>query len=593
MLLVSPAIRLHRRRRPAPAGPPPGDVGFVVVAPGEDHVELGSTLAMAASVRWPSGHALAGKTVTWTSSDPVNAPVHPTTGVVTASGRTHRAVITATAEGVSGFAYVSVGAHWHVHPAGSAANAGTAASPWSLPHVLTHPPAVQPGDCVLLHRGAAPYALPQKNYTNSNLTGTAALPITIRSAKNEWARIDGPILIQGAHTWWRWFETFNTAAVPDADIAGLNCTGVGTHLMDVLVHDHLGNGISFWVDVIGGVLYGCQVYHNGRETPNTGFAHGIYTQNDVGERFIEDNHVYANWGVNLHPYTQTSYLRNFRIRGNAIFHSRLLGNGLDVQGWGQGLENMQFQHNAVYTPRSAAGPNFELGHKNHPAATGGEFTDNWFIGGTPTFANWDSITRRRNLHVVFPGSYLLYWYESVKHRALNTPAPYDVGENEYHYLWDNDPFVVANPTDGALGWWYEGYQGETGLDLTSTYDAVEPFAVRRRYRPHQYVPGQGAIHVYNPADAPTVTVDPGQAGLVPGDSYELYSVLDYSFGVDPVTGHPASPRASGVYMGEPVTVVMAATPMATPIGGPSVEGFTAEFNDFIVRRVPGAPPPLP
>src|SRR5688500_2386060 len=100
------------------------------------------------------------------------------------------------------------GTEFHVAPAGSAANTGAAASPWSLAHALSHPAAVRPGDTIWLHGGT---------YVGrfvSELTGTAAAPIVIRQAAGERATIDGGLSatardilhIRGDWTWYWGFE---------------------------------------------------------------------------------------------------------------------------------------------------------------------------------------------------------------------------------------------------------------------------------------------------------------------------------------------------------------------------------------------------
>lgn len=84
----------------------PAPVGAVAVTPGSASVAVGGTVALAAAVTAADGSALAGRIVTWTSSD-IGIAVVSATGVVTgvAPGSV---TITATSEGKSGTSAVTV-----------------------------------------------------------------------------------------------------------------------------------------------------------------------------------------------------------------------------------------------------------------------------------------------------------------------------------------------------------------------------------------------------------------------------------------------------------------------------------------------------
>ncbi len=84
----------------------PASVASVVVSPTSTSLFVGNTLQLAAALKDAGGNALAGRTVTWTSSTPAVATVNAN-GLVTAVAA-GSASITATSEGVKGTATVTV-----------------------------------------------------------------------------------------------------------------------------------------------------------------------------------------------------------------------------------------------------------------------------------------------------------------------------------------------------------------------------------------------------------------------------------------------------------------------------------------------------
>ena len=93
---------------PTPPPPPVSVVGAVVVSPASASVTVGSTVALAATVRDASGNEVSGKTVQWTSGNVAVATVS-SSGTVT--GLTAGTVtITASVDGKSGAASVVVSA---------------------------------------------------------------------------------------------------------------------------------------------------------------------------------------------------------------------------------------------------------------------------------------------------------------------------------------------------------------------------------------------------------------------------------------------------------------------------------------------------
>ncbi len=87
--------------------PPPAPVATVAVSVASPSLGIGQTTPATATLKDAAGNTLTGRTVTWSSSNPVVATVDATTGVVRGIAL-GTAVITATSEGKSGSATVTV-----------------------------------------------------------------------------------------------------------------------------------------------------------------------------------------------------------------------------------------------------------------------------------------------------------------------------------------------------------------------------------------------------------------------------------------------------------------------------------------------------
>ena len=92
-----------------PPNPPPSPqppVTSVLVAPGDFSLVVGQTRQLTATPVSTAGQSLSGRDVEWATSDSTIATVS-TSGIVTAIG-SGAATITATSEGQSGYALVTV-----------------------------------------------------------------------------------------------------------------------------------------------------------------------------------------------------------------------------------------------------------------------------------------------------------------------------------------------------------------------------------------------------------------------------------------------------------------------------------------------------
>ena len=115
---------------------------------------------------------------------------------------------------------------------------------------------MRPGDTLWLRAGTY-----RGNFT-SRLSGTAAAPIIVRSYAGQRATISGTLSVDGAYTWYWGFEVANPSSSTQ-NIMGIDSHGPGTKFINLVVHDHSGNGIGVWSEAPNAEVYGSLVYNNG------------------------------------------------------------------------------------------------------------------------------------------------------------------------------------------------------------------------------------------------------------------------------------------------------------------------------------------
>ncbi|MEW6511415.1 MAG: hypothetical protein AB1428_10690 [Bacteroidota bacterium] len=414
------------------------------------------------------------------------------------------------------------GGRFHVAPHGTAAGKGSKSHPWSLAYALGHPAALKPGDTLWLHGGT------YEGVFTSTLRGAPGKPIIVKQYPGERAVLDNVqgingfgLFVQGEYTWYWGFEIRNSSGAIYND-AGVSMGGPGQKLINLIIHDHPGSGITCYSAAADAEVYGCLIYFNGGQSEIPGKGYGIYTQNDVGRvKAFKENVVPFSWGFGLHAYTERNKLDDFLFEGNVIYNSGILWRGIQY-------ERNFFIGSARVT---AQGNTFRDNHSYYPATptagarnTFGYFagtknlvlTGNWFIGGA-----------------------------------------FDVS--------GEDPRIMVNTFYRT-----NGFSGDGNTYLSA------PKGTNVFVRPNWYERGRANIIIYNWSREGSVHVDVSAAGLKPGDEFELRDALNWT----------GAPVLSGKYTGGALTIPMTGLSVASPVGTPAVvPTHTApEFAVFIIRR---------
>jgi parallel beta-helix repeat protein len=521
----------------------PAPVASVGVSPASASLAVGDTVRLVATPRDADGNALTGRSVTWTTSGAAVATVS-STGLVTGMGA-GTATISATSEGRTGVATVTVTTSattrpgFHVSPAGSSANDGSASRPWSLTYALSGAGGrIQPGDTVWLRNGT--YA----GSFRTSISGTQSQPIVFRQYPGERATIDGGLRAEGADLVFWGFEIMQSNPTGNGELPGLLIYTLRGKFINLVVHDAAQQGITFWDGADDAEVYGSIVYNNGLEENKD---HGIYIHGSSGIKTVEDNIFFNNLAYGIHAYAgpTAATQRNIHVIGNVAFNNgsisslwtervnMLIGGEVRYEGM-KALGNMLYFSGTV-------GRNMWIGYT--AANRDAEVRDNIVWGGASVLevTEWDSAILENN---IFGGT-----SQMVDLRDA-TPQGQAWQGNRYYrsptasaWRFDN----VARP----LSTW----QAETGLGLTDLAVSSTPTTPAIYVRPNRYEAGRAHVVVYNWPQWGSVSVNLSGV-LAVGRRYEVRNA-QAPYG---------APVASGTYGGGSITLPMSGIAPPTPIG---------------------------
>ncbi|MFO7902110.1 MAG: right-handed parallel beta-helix repeat-containing protein [Planctomycetota bacterium] len=267
-------------------------------------------------------------------------------------------VITAVSLALLSFVADYAAADVYVSPAGTSDGSGTVESSYDLASVLAGQQGVDPGDTVFLLNGT--YRHPERDQDRPyqvKLQGEEGRPIHVRPAPGAHACIDNRIeIVAPTRHCWLWDLEVTVSEVEamsprerqisqrgshptwkNIHSGGLHILGgVCCKYINLVVHDNLGNGVSFWRGATDSELYGCLIYDNGWIAPDRYHGPGIYTQNQDGMKRITDCLIFANYSTTIQAYgSSRAWVDHYRIVGNVAFdplkeggrHRILVGGG--------------------------------------------------------------------------------------------------------------------------------------------------------------------------------------------------------------------------------------------------------------------------
>jgi hypothetical protein len=544
----------------------PVPVASVTVTPATVELAAGATRAMAVVLRGADGTALEGRSVTWSSSRTSVATVSSAGLVSAVSAGT--ASVTATSEGRSGTAAITVTAPsdggggeshagYYVAPTGSSGGDGSVGRPWDLASALGR--SLRGGDTLWLRGGT------YRGAFTSTLSGTSTAPVVVRQYPGERATIDGQLVVRGSYSTFWGFELMSSVTAP-GNVAGLGVFGPGTRIINLVIHDHGGNGIGTWAEGPNTEIYGNLVYNNGRQRVVPNFAHGIYGQNSSGTKWVRENIVFNQFGYGLHFYAEGGALQGIHLEGNVVFQ-----NGTPATSRGEpNLElgganpasGARVVGNLIYKS-SGEGTNAWVGYNEGTQNQDLVLRDNYIVGGSPALRlrKWSQVSASGN---TFVGTAELV-------NVLGSRSGFSWSSNR-HY---RTPTARAWTADNAA-YTFADWVNRAGIG-SSDAASTSPSGVYVVVQPNRYEPGRGHVTVYNWSGQGSVAADLSQV-LTPGQRFEVRNAQDY-FG---------TPAVSGTYSGGSVSLPMTAVAPPRPVGGSiaTLASTGTKFHSFVVVPLP-------
>ncbi len=500
----------------------------------------------------------------WASTTMANG-THTLTAIATdAQGHSNKSSeqvnVTNTTGSTGGSTPPPTGTHagWYVTPSGNSGGSGSATSPWDLTTALGGAGGrIHPGDTVWLRAGRYGSGEGRSDY-HATLTGTSTAPIIVRAYPGERATIDGDVAVDGSYTWYWGFELANTNTSTQ-DIQGINSHCPGCRFINLIVHDHSGDGFGLWSEGPNQVAYGNIIYNNGfHGSTSTSFGHGIYAQNNTGTKVLQDNILFNQFGYGVHVYgSGNAFLNNFTVDGNVSFNSGV-GDGMNYTfGGGSPLNNLVVNGNMAYYSPSKIGNSMRVGYNFGTTNRNGVVTNNYVVG-TAFLSQWLSGLTFTGNTVINPNGVDVLFDQDV-------PTSSTVDHNTYTD-GSSSPFSVL-----GTGYSLSAFQSKFGWDTHSTMTLSLP-ANHVVVEPNTYERGRANVVVYNWRGAGAVTVDLSSA-LNAGDHFVVVNAQNF-FG---------TPVVSGTYSG-PVTIPISAISPPASIGGHSMPSTGSQFETFVVLK---------
>ena len=545
--------------------PPPTDTATsLTIFPLNANDSVGKSIQFTDTLKDSSGKVLTG-TVVWTSSNKNLATISSTglaTGVAVGTDTIiaqSNSLITKTKLTIVASSVQQNHNGWYVAPNGSSSGAGTITSPWDLATAVSTSK-IQPGDTVWLRGGK--YGSGEANASSNyiiTLNGTSGAPIIMRQYPGEHANIDGTIDAEGSYVWFWGFEVSNTSTTTQ-NLQGVDSHCPGCRFIDLVVHDHSGDGFGLWSEGPNQVAYGNLVYNNGfYGTSSSSYGHGIYAQNQTGTKLLQDNILWNQFGYGVHVYgSGNAFLINFTLQGNVSFNSGVKDGMNYTIGGGSPLVNLVANGNmAYYNSNRLSSNSFRIGYNFGTTNSNGVCTNNYIVG-TAFVSQWTS-------NFTFTGN-------TVVNNGVDVLVDQDVPSNSN---WDNNSYINLSPYDPfsvlGNGWTLSQWQSTYGYDLHSTLTASLP-SNHIVVEPNPYEKGRGNIIVFNWAHQGMVTVDLSSI-LNAGDTFVIKNAQDFY----------GSPVYSGTYNG-PISLPISAINAPPSITGTAVFNTSNEFQVFVVLK---------
>ncbi len=223
----------------------------------------------------------------------------------------------------------------------------------------------------------------------------------VRAYPGERVRVNGSVFQMATNGVLWGLEVYSSNPVSAGQL-GIVAKGVGTKLINNIVHDAGMSGIGMWWDTQGGELYGNIVYNNGT---HDNLDHGIYFNNKAGPtKWLVDNVVFNNWAYGFHAYSPTTgELSDLSLEGNVAFGGHGTGAYVSADLMVGGSSVQRLRVTDMYTYKPDGYTSSDLGYVGGGAQNGSvTVTGGYFVGSPGLQLNrWSSVSKTGDTEINF------------------------------------------------------------------------------------------------------------------------------------------------------------------------------------------------
>lgn len=351
---------------------------------------------------------------------------------------------------------------------------------------------------------------------------------------------------------------------------GLMNYAPGSKIINCILHENM-QGIFNTALASDSEVYGNIICNNGEKAPDRGHGHGIYTQNEVGRKFIGDNIFFGNFGgFGLQVYgSSQAILKSYDVDGNINF-----ANGFLVGG-NCPADDINITNNFLF----GTGLTLGYGNTNNGACS---IAGNYVYSATPAEVHWwQKLSMKNNTFYQNGDPQGVDCILTLPIGLSAPPAAYQIDNNAYIFgkYWQDKPFCIRTP---AANYFDLSAWRSLGFDQNSSWKGstpaapavVKPSGVDIFYRPNKYEPGRAHIIIYNYNQTQSVSIDLSKTGLQPGQSFEIRNGANFF----------AGSVAQGIFQnGQTLTIDLSALKIAQPAGDSGITN--QELKTFAVLIV--------
>ncbi|MEK7633618.1 MAG: hypothetical protein AAB437_02130 [Patescibacteria group bacterium] len=488
-----------------------------------------------------------------------------------------------------------------VSPNGNASGNGSRENPWDLQTALNQPASVHPGDMIWLRGGT---------YTGnfiSNLTGTAAAPITVKQYLREkavFAASTGQFIFRASAPWgiYQGFEVVGTTPGRNTERpVGIQSYAANNKFINLIVHD-ANVGFQVRTGAVDSEIYGSIIYNNGYED-SVGWGSGIDLRspnNDQGETYwFKDNIIFNQYEWGVKGYTGGEGIRGYNFEGNTIFNNSIFS---FTQGGSECHPCNSCIPKTCYNSRGeevsccsgGGGPDWGRGSMIQNFVIGGlQIADRIVIKNNYFYAG---LTNEEQGNAIQLGWWQYGENGSRGNRILlennvswfNSSSGYAIEQRWWNDItMKNNLFVSRQLFEdiNGLGNFVSGTNNppERLEQLQPNKFSGNKFQLSANepnkifVRPNLYEAGRANVTIYNWENKSQVDINLSSV-LQPGDQFEIIDVQNYGAG---------TPFFTGTFSGNPVNITLpiSTSSVTAPIGGTAPRHTSNQFSVLLIRRL--------